>query len=513
MKVERVGIVGGGSAGFLAALALKRKLPQLSVTVIKSEQLPIIGVGEATTWGVPSFLHDFLELDRVDFHRRARPSWKGGVRLDWGTRDHFDYTFEGQMVFQPEDRRLPRSAAYYCQEDMRTASVIRATMDLGLSPLVPQPRGDLQLAGPIGYHIENETFVACLEEEALACGVQVIERLITSAARSADGSIAGLTLEDGRTLAFDLYVDCSGFRSRLLRQELGVPFLSFQSSLFCDRAIVCGWPRGEDEPVRPYTGSFTLRSGWVFVTEHWERINCGYVFSSAFISDEEAERELRAYTKGKAGQTRFVPYVSGRCERAWEKNVVGIGNSCGFVEPLQSTGLHVICDLSRFLVEVLAESDCRPNEHHQRHFNRLFAEEWDQIRQFLAMHYKLNDRLDTPFWRAARNDTDLAGAQEMLDVYRACGPSPLFTASLPQARGFFGWDGYLTLLVGMRAHTERPPRPSAAESTLWRALVQEKVSSAAAALPMRRAFDAVTRPGASWTFRGVLADPADEDWM
>jgi tryptophan halogenase len=489
-RIASVGVVGGGSAGFLTALALRRKLPHLAVTVIRSEQVPIIGVGEATTWSVPAFLHDWLGIDRARFLREAHPTWKGGVRLFWGTRDHFDYTFEWQMLHRPDPARLPQIAAYYCQRDLRTPSVIRATLEQGRSPWLRGADGALQLAGPIGYHIENETFVGLLEQVAAEDGVVVQDRHITRFSRRADGGIDQLHYQDGGSARYDLYIDCSGFRSRLLGEELGVPFTSYATSLFCDRAIVGGYPRG-DIPVLPYTGSHTMSAGWTFATEHWDRVNLGYVFSSSHLGDEEAEREFRAFCKGRVGKTRFVPYVSGRYERAWENNVVAVGNSSGFVEPLQSTGLHVICDLARFLVEALADSGCAPTPLYQRHFNALFAEEWDQIRRFLAMHYKLNRRLETPFWRDARETTDLAGGEEILEVWRECGAAGVFAGSLQAARGFFGWDGFLTLLVGMEAPTERPARPGETERQAFEALVQSAEGVAKAALPMQEALGAL----------------------
>ena len=256
MSIRSIGIVGGGSAGFLCGLALKRKLPHLEVTLIKSEQIPIIGVGEATTWSVPGFLHDYLG--------------------------------------------------------------IAETLNLDRSPYLPRTGGEPQLAGPIGYHIENESFVGFLEKTAIAEGVRVLDRLIKEFPLAEDGSLAALALDDGSLVRFDLYIDCSGFRSRLLGGALGVPFVSYASSLFCDRAVVGGHARG-DLPVKPYTGSATMSAGWSFVTEHWDRVNLGYVFSSKHIADADADRELRAFCGGRLDRTRIVPFTSGRYARAWEK--------------------------------------------------------------------------------------------------------------------------------------------------------------------------------------------------
>ena len=493
--MNNVAVVGGGSAGFLAALALRRTLPSLPVTVIKSEKLPVIGVGEATTWAVPSFLHGWLGLDRKRFFREVRPAWKTAVRLSFGKRPYFDYTFEGQMSYRPPG--LSQPAGHYAWNDLRTPSIARETMELGLSPLIRQHAGSYAMAAPIGYHIENEAFVGHLETVARERGIQIREGLIERVSQD-DRGIAGLVFEGGEEAAYDLYVDCSGFRSRLLHQELKVPFRSSSRSLFCDRAVVGGWPRGDFEAIKPYTSAVTMKSGWGFVTEHWDRINAGYVYSSAFITDADAEREFREWTGGRPAQTRIVPYVSGRYQRAWEKNVVAIGNSSGFVEPLQSTGLHVICDMSRYLAGVLQESACDLRAPHLRHFNRLFENEWDHVTGFLAMHYKLNDRLETPFWRAARNDTDLAGAGEILDIWRECGPATLFETSVDAARGIFGYDGFLTLLVGMRTPTGHEFSVSEAERAVWNSVLRDRLADAPRALPMADALDLVTSDSFLW---------------
>jgi tryptophan halogenase len=494
VRINNVAILGGGSAGFLAALALQQRLLALPITVIKSEQVPVIGVGEATTWAVPRFLHSFLKLDQKRFYREVRPAFKTAVRLFFGARPHFDYTFEGQMSVRVPG--LSQPAGHYAWPDLRTPSLARETLDLGRSPLIRLHAGSYTLAAPIGYHIENEAFVGHLETVARERGIAVRDALVERI-RQDERGIAGLVFAGGEEAAYDLYVDCSGFRSRLLRQELKVPFRSAARSLFCDRAVVGGWPR-TNEPVRPYTSAVTMQSGWAFVTEHWDRINAGYVYSSAFITDEDAEREFRAWAGERLTQTRVVPYVSGRAERAWEKNVVAIGNSSGFVEPLQSTGLHVICDMSRYLAGILEDSACEVRAPHLRHFNKLFESEWDHVTGFLAMHYKLNDRLATPFWRAARSETDLAGAEEVLEIWRECGPATLFESTVEAARGLFGYDGFLTLLVGMRTPSEHDFSVSAAERAVWERVLRDRLADAPRALPMQDALDLACSDSFRW---------------
>jgi len=500
MKIKSVGVVGGGSAGFLTALALKKELPHLEVEVVKSSKIPIIGVGESTTWRVPDFLHNFVGLDRGEFYRAVEPSWKGSVRLYWGKRPHFDYVFEIQMGWRTHHPVVKRNAAFYCTKDFRTPSIVRECIQTDHSPLITLESGQRILAGPVGYHIENEKFVAHLEKTALSLGVRVLDREVTGFPLDAKGNLKALVFEEGGRASYDLYVDSTGFRSRILGETMQVPFVDFKRSLWCDRAVVGGYPRPTGN-VRPYTGCVSMKAGWTFVIDHWDRVNTGYVYSSRFISDDAAEREYRALMKrlgGKVDKTRIVHFRSGRYERAWQGNVIGVGNAAGFVEPLQATALHVICDAARTLCGVLVDGACAPTEAHVRHYNRVHESQWDEIRRFIAMHYKLNDRYKTPFWRGVNAEVDLAGAEEILECYRTGGPSSLFSQTARNVGGIFGYDGFLVVMVGMNAKTSAKWTVSRAERAAWKEILAQHLAPAARALPMREAWATVRAPTWDW---------------
>src|SRR5262249_4506696 len=171
--------------------------------------------------------------------------------------------------------------------------------------------------------------------------------------------------------------------------------------------------------------------------EHPTRIIRGYVYSSAFISEADAEREFRAKNP-KITTARLLKFPSGRYRNSWVKNVVAIGNASGFVEPLEATSLHVICDESRFLVQILRDCDRQPTRSLVESYNVLVANEWDQIRQVLGVHYRFNDRLETPFWRACRADVDLVAADPFVDFYRENGPSTFARNTVLQPLDMFG---------------------------------------------------------------------------
>jgi tryptophan halogenase len=490
--ITRILVLGGGSAGFLAALTLKYRNPQVRVLVLRSKDIGIIGVGEGTTLPVVSHLHEYLRIDPAEFYKIAQPTWKIGVRfLAWGPRHHFDYALGTQF-----DLRLPglsKGPAYYCLD----------VLDCGLLSLLMThdrvfPRrsdGLPHITRDPAYHIENEHFVTFLEQYARRLGVEIADDTVLEVKKDENG-IAALVLASGATLTADLYVDASGFRSVLLGQTLGEPFCSFKSSLFDDRAVVGGWDR-TDETIKSYTTAETMNAGWCWQIEHEYRINRGYVYSSDFIADDEAEREFRAKNP-KVSATRVVKFITGRYERPWVKNVVAIGNSSGFVEPLESTSLGVICLDSFALAESLADCDLVVRPTQVRLYNRRSAILWDVIRSFLAIHFKFNTHLQTPYWRACVQDADLCEAEEYVDYYRENGPSTLWRGLVLDPRNPFGIEGYLSMMIGMNLPYRKTYTPAPQEIQVWNDIYQRLQSAASQAVTVKEALDCIRQPGWQW---------------
>lgn len=489
--INRVIVLGGGSAGFLAALTLKRKLPALNVLVIRSKDIGIIGVGEGSTFALTKFLHDYLQINEKKFFSVAHPTFKLGLRFIWGPRPYFNYTFGAGPEQMAGD--LPKSLGFYADQDMENWDLYSAMMthDRAFERAGIGPKFHNSLA----YHFENEKFVTFLEDYAQAAGVEIRDDTVLEVQQNQAG-IAGLVLKSGATEAADLYVDCSGFASVLLSKALGEPFISFKSSLFCDRAVVGGWER-TSEVIKPYTTCETMDSGWCWQIEHESRINRGYVYSSDFISDEKVAQEFRT-ANPKVGATRVVRFVSGRYERRWVKNVVAIGNAAGFVEPLEATALGVIGIQSRHLAQTLIESDQQPTPTQIACTNADHAWEWDAIRRFLAIHYKFNTRLNTPFWHECRERTDLAGAEGIVDYYRENGPAPYWISTLFKEHDQFGYAGYATLLMGQQVPFRKTHVPTDAERQIWERRRQKNKQAALAAMSVRETLDVLHSPKWTW---------------
>jgi tryptophan halogenase len=358
-----------------------------------------------------------------------------------------------------------------------------------------QPDGSRQITNDFAYHIENKKFVSYLEGVARRLGVVIEEDTVLEVLQNEAG-VAGLRFASGVTRTADLYLDSSGFRSLLLGQTFQEPFITFKSSLFCDRAIVGEWTRG-DEPIQPYTTAETMNAGWCWQIDHEHHINRGYVHSSDFMSEADAEAELRAKNP-KIGPTRIVRYKSGRYERGWVKNVVAIGNAGGFVEPLESTGLGAICSQSQALAETLAdcERQLRPSLIGQ--YNKRHARDWDTIRKFLTIHYKFNERLDNPFWRACRADADLGDAVEIVEYYQDNGPSVAWRKVLLAQGDQFDMEGYLSLLLGQQVPYKKTYTPSEQDLAAWDSIRQQIYTRAKRGFSTQEALAQIRSPGFKW---------------
>ena len=492
--VKRIVVVGGGSAGFLAAITVKARAPDLAVTVIRSSEIGIIGVGEGSTAVLPGHLHGYLGIDFREFYGLADPLWKLGIKFLWGRRPFFHYTFDAQ--FEASLPGLRRNAAYYFPpgRELDFTGASAALMTLGKAFLRRTDNVPVMTRG-MAYHLENHRFVEFLEHYAARLRIDVVDDTIVEVTQD-DHGVTGLRLSGGPTVTGDLYVDASGFQSLLLGKTLKEPFVSFKSSLFCERAVVGGWDR-QGEPILPYTTAETMDAGWCWQIEHEHRINRGYVYSPAFTSDADAEAEFRRKNP-RVGPTRVVKFVSGRYERSWVKNVVAVGNASGFVEPLESTSLSLICKEGVWLIESLLEAgrEIRPSV--AAMFNRQVETSWDVIRWFLSLHYKFNDRLDTPFWRECREKTDIRGAEEVVAVYRENGPSVLWGQTVLKPFDQFQMEGYLAMLVGQQVPCEAAYTPDAAERQQWEKHQRLFQAQARAAYGVREALALVRSPQFQW---------------
>ncbi len=486
--VRRVGILGGGTAGWMTALALRAQIPALEVTVIESSRIPIIGVGEATVPSLVAFLHHYLELDVIDFTREVKPTWKQGIRFEWGLPGR--YVFQAPFDWEVNGVGMLGSMAETGDVNAFTLQAILMARDL---TAVIRTNGQLQSFLPMlsfAYHLDNQRLVRYLTREALARGVLHLDCDVVDA-KLRDGDepeVEHLVTADGRELSFDLYVDCSGFRSVLLGKKLGVPLQSYASSLFTDSAVAFQAPHGGK--VKGYTTARTMENGWCWCIPMVEDEHLGYVFSSAHCSPDEALAEARRAWPDLTGE-RTIRFVSGRHDRLWVGNVYAIGNAYAFVEPLESTGLLMTMRAITSLVRAFPIG--RDHAAMKRFVNESLGRDWDRLRWFLAAHYKYNRRLDSRFWHDVRAGVDVSGIQAAVDLFTAAGPLSLLPravrTSVNDTAGifFYGVAALDNILLGQKVPCptleREPPK-------VWNARRQMANEFARRALPHTEALRA-----------------------
>jgi len=441
----KVVIVGGGTAGLISAITLLTQCDEVEVTVIRSSEIGHIMVGEGTVGSTPAFFHNVLEISQEDFYKHVKPTWKLGVRFLWGERPYFDYTFTNQLSNQLFPNTNQPLGQFFHHQEWGGISSISECMSQNKLPFDKDANSVKALPKAAAYHFENQAFVDYLEKHFAAKGGKIIEGKVVTA-QTSDKGIESVTLESGQIFNADFFVDASGFRGELIHKHLEEPYVSMRDHLFCDRAIVGGWERQADEPIKPYTTAETMNAGWCWQIEHERVINRGYVHCSAYISEDEAVNEFKLKNP-RIADFRVVPFETRRIRQAWVKNVVAIGNACGFVEPLEATNIQVICNHSLLLAESINLGLDNPAV--IQHYNQTVEAEWLNIRDFLALHYRFNNRQKTDFWNMAVNKTPLGGLNEFVDFYQKTGSFSLGSQLLPKVDRF-SLEGYLVMLLGMR---------------------------------------------------------------
>lgn len=440
--IRSVLIVGGGTAGWICAAILARALTGTGtrITLVESADIGVIGVGEAT---IPPFVEmlQFLDIKLPDFIRHTEATLKLAIRFDgWnGTGTSYWHpfgTFGTGIGRRPFHHALLQDRANGGTADIADFNLCAdlAAHDKAFAPDRPPPGARFAL------HLDAVLVARYLRRYAETLGVTRVEATVRGALRSDSGTIASVALEDGRSISADMFIDASGFAGVLIEQELNTGYIDWRGHLPCDRALAV--PTARDASLPPFTVAQAMNAGWRWRIPLQHRCGNGYVYSSAHLSDDAARAELLASlgTRPDAPlrQLRFVP---GRRERAWVGNCVAIGLASGFLEPLESTSIHLIIAGVFNLLDHFPDRGFNPAL--AASYNTELAQELEQIRDFLILHYCLTTRTDTPFWADMASATLPDSLRDRIALYADAG------TIRPRARELFTDASWFYVLDGM----------------------------------------------------------------
>jgi tryptophan halogenase len=443
--IRKVVIVGGGTAGWMAAAAFAALLSkQVEIVLIESDEIGTVGVGEATIPPLTAF-NKMVGIAEDEFLAASQGTFKLGIEfVDWGAI--------GERYFHPfgphgQDFRGVHFHQLYLRErerralpDIREWSMSGVAAELGRfarpGPDVRLPLSQLAYA----FHFDASLYAAFLRAHSECGGVRRVEGKIVDAALDAEsGEVRSVTLEDGRRFEGELFLDCSGFRGLLIEHKLGTGYEDWSRWLPCDRALAV--PTSLAGPPEPFTRATARANGWQWRIPLQHRMGNGLVYASEHWSREDAEAVLLANLEAEPiASPRHLAFTAGRRRQAWNANVVSLGLSTGFVEPLESTSIHLIQSSIAKLVALFPDRRFNPAERDE--YNRQMQDVFEDVRDFIVLHYKATRRDDSAFWNYCREmdvpDT-LAGK---LELWRSKGR--LFR----EGRELFGTASWVAVLLG-----------------------------------------------------------------
>jgi len=419
--IKNIVIVGGGTAGWMAAAVLSASLPRhsVSITVVDSSEIGTVGVGEATIPPIRQ-LNYMLGLDEDEVMRRTSATFKLGIEfINWGAPgDRYFHPF-GEHGHDLSGIQFHHHWLRTREGDLSDYSIATAAAHAGrFGRPTNDPRDPLSKIS-YAFHFDAVQYAGLLREVALKNGVTHVDSRITGVTLDGEtGFVDAVRFSDGRTLDGDLFVDCSGFNGLLIEEALKTGYMDWSHWLPMNRAIAV--PSAVTGPTEPYTRATAGQAGWQWRIPLQHRVGNGHVYSSHFMSDDAAEADLLANLDGPAtGTPRHLKFTTGRRRLSWNKNVVALGLASGFVEPLESTSIHLI---QRGIAVLMALFPARGIVQAEVDlYNRLMTTEYESVRDFVILHYKQTRRDDTPFWRQVRDMSVPDGLSERMAVFAHMG--------------------------------------------------------------------------------------------
>lgn len=436
--VRKVVIAGGGTSGWVAAMALSKKFGELlDITLVESEEIGTIGVGESTVPPIVRF-HQLLGIDEREFMRECAATFKVAIWFEnWGRiGDWYLHPFgrHGQptemlefynfwLHARAQGHKVP--IGEYCYEWLAAVK--------GRFALRENPRVNY------AYHFDAALYARYLRKLSEKRGVKRVEGKIKTVRTHANGFVDALELEDGKVISGDLFIDCTGFRGLLIEGTLKTGYEDWSNYLPCDSAAA--FQTIVDEPAPPYTACYAHTAGWRWNIPVQHRVGNGVVFCSRFMSDDEARHRLVTDSGGRPVKEPWLIRIkAGRRKQAWNKNVVAIGLAAGFVEPLESTSIHTIVTAAVRLMTLFPFGGI--NQATTDYYNQLTRRELEHIRDFVCMHYKFNQRDDSPFWKECREMEIPDTLRQRVELFRQGGYAYMTDGELMSI------DSWISVMMG-----------------------------------------------------------------
>ena len=451
--IRKMVIVGGGTAGWMTAAAFSQvfgALPGLEIELVESDAIGTIGVGEATIPDICLF-NNLLGIDESEFVRETGATYKLGIEfVDWARLGHrYVHPFGqyGLDMLGIEFHHFWLKGKELGDNSLLDAYSMAAVA--GKAGRFMHPRGD-QPNSPLSkfsyaFQFDAGRYARLMRGRAERQGVKRTEGKITRVDQDTEsGFVTAVVLENGTRVAGDFFIDCSGFRALLIGEALGVGFEDWTPWLPCDSAVAipCAYPDGaKGAESEPLTRSTARPAGWQWRIPLQHRIGNGHVYSSAYMSADEATEMLLANLDGEPlADPNHIRFTAGYRQKAWEKNVVALGLAGGFLEPLESTAIHLVQSAIARLMALFPTRDFRALEIDR--FNRQSVEGYVEIRDFLVLHYKATERNDSPFWDYCRTLEPPAGLADKLDMFQSSGR--VFRENME----LFNETSWLSVMVG-----------------------------------------------------------------
>jgi tryptophan halogenase len=451
MEIKKILIVGGGTAGIMTSALLSKVFgDRLDITVVHSNKIGSIGVGESSTASLHSFMK-FIGLEEKDWMEESSATYKyGGRFMNWSNSgDHFVLVESDDKLYLNKNTNLLQYVISEYKNDPSKLKDLFITPNLALKNLCPKVDDDIaysrvrnNIESIHSFNFDAIKFADVIKRKVcIPNGVKFVEGELKQVKLDDFGFIRDVKLWDQQKFKADLYIDCSGFKGALIEAVMNEPFISFEDSLFCDKALAAPIPyKDKKTEMDPYSRMYTMNSGWLWKTPIYDRIGSGYVYSSKYITDEDAEKEFREFHDGYDGKVLKINMRVGTRERVAVKNVVACGLAGGFAEPMEATGISTFQGIMATLVTELERSNLNYSKEIMDAVNMDNIDMMIDIRDFIHAHYLMCNREDTPFWRDVKTKSFIPDTlMQKLQVMSNRPPEQLFSGRIFAATNWVQW--------------------------------------------------------------------------